>query len=127
MTQRYDIDTTKVWIVGNKNFGTNNGIFYRRRGDNNYCTQRVNIRQQALKINNDLKSQWGNKYIDLIGMVIDENGKVPVFTDSCMFISQDTRHLTRAGAIYFARLIDHNQSFTLLNRPSSGPTASAVY
>lgn len=127
LTQRYDIDTTKVWIVGNKNFGTNNGIFYRRRGDNNYCTQRVNIRQQALKINNDLKSQWGSKYIDLISMVIDEQGKVPVFTDSCMFISQDTRHLTRAGAIYFARLIDHNQSFTLLNRPSSGPTASAVY
>ena len=127
LAQRYDIDTTKVWIVGNKNFGANNGIFYRRRGDNNYCAQRVNIRQQALKINEDLKAQWGNRYIDLIGMVIDEQGKVPVFTDSCKFISQDTRHLTRAGAIYFARLIDHNQSFTLLNRPAGAPTASAVY
>ncbi|TWV93009.1 hypothetical protein [Chitinophaga pinensis] len=127
LTQRYGIDTTKVWIVGNKNFGANNGIFYRKRGDNNYCTQRVNIRQQALKINNELKAQWGSRYIDLIGMVIDEQGRMPVFTDSCMFISQDTRHLTRAGAIYFARLIDHDKSFTLLNRPSGGPTASVVY
>lgn len=118
LTHRYNIDTTKVWIVGNKNFGANNGIFYNRRGDNNYCAQRVNIRQLALKINEDFKAQWGNRYIDLIGMVIDGKGKVPVFTDSCKFISQDTRHLTRAGAIYYARLLDNSRSFTLAGRQS---------
>lgn len=127
LTHRYNIDTTKVWIVGNKNFGANNGIFYNRRGDNNYCAQRVNIRQLALKINEDFKAQWGSRYIDLIGMVIDGKGKVPVFTDSCMFISQDTRHLTRAGAIYFARLLDNSRSFTLANRPSRPLSANTRY
>jgi peptidoglycan/LPS O-acetylase OafA/YrhL len=127
IASRYHIDTTKVWIVGNKNFGANNGIFYNRRGDDSYCVQRVNIRQQALEINRDLKAQWGDKYIDLIGMVIDEEGKVPVFTDSCMFISQDTRHLTRAGAIYFARLLDNSRSFTLVSGQSRTLGARAAY
>jgi hypothetical protein len=31
---------------------------------------------------------------------------VPVFTPSRKFISEDCRHLTRAGAQYFAQLFD---------------------
>lgn len=115
LKHQYNIDTSKVWVVGTKNFGTNNGIFYNKKGDNNYCAQRVDIRPQALKLNNELKAQWGDRFIDLIGMVIDHDNKVPVFTDNCMFISQDCRHLTHAGAVYFASLLNNNRSFTLGN------------
>jgi hypothetical protein len=38
--------------------------------------------------------------------MIDEQQTVPVFTPACKFISQDTRHLTRAGAQYIGRLFD---------------------
>jgi peptidoglycan/LPS O-acetylase OafA/YrhL len=114
--RRFDIDTAKVRIVGTKNFGSNNGIYYNKKGDNTYCVQKAAIGQKFLIKNKELKAEWGNKYIDLIGMVIDESGKVPVFTDSCMFISQDCRHLTRAGAMYFSRLLNNDLSFKPADR-----------
>ena len=48
---------------------------------------------------------WGDKYIDLINLVIQPNGKVLVFTPECKFISQDTKHFTKYGAEFFAVLL----------------------
>ena len=111
LAKKFSIDTLKCWNVGTKNFGSNNGIFYIRRGSNSYCNQRTDIDAGFLERNNDLKNQWGRKYIDLIGMIADNNGNIPVFTPDCKFISQDCRHLTHAGAVYFAQLLDNNQIF----------------
>ena len=58
--------------------------------------------------NNALKKQWGKKYVDLIGTIIDAKSSIPVFTSDCKFLSQDCRHLTKAGAIYFADKIDND-------------------
>ena len=52
--------------------------------------------------------EWGNHYIDLIEPVLDGDN-VKVFTDDNRFISQDCRHLTEAGAEYYARLLDFSQ------------------
>jgi peptidoglycan/LPS O-acetylase OafA/YrhL len=110
---KFNIDFTKVWNVGTKNFGSNNGIFYNKRGSKNYCHQRVYINPAFLKTNDDLQNQWHDKYINLIEMIVDEKGAIPVFTPDCKFISQDCLHLTHAGAVYFARLINNNNSFKL--------------
>jgi peptidoglycan/LPS O-acetylase OafA/YrhL len=109
----YNIDTSKVWNVGTKSFGSNNGLFYNKRRSDSYCGQRVDIGQECRQLNNEMKDEWGDKYIDLIGMVVDSSGAVPVFTDDCMFISQDCKHLTRAGAKYFAKLLDSDQPHNL--------------
>lgn len=110
--KKFNIPDNKVWCIGTKNFGINNGIFYNYRGDD-YCNQRTSMEEGYIKQNNLLKTEWGNRYIDLIGLVIDSKSKVPVYTANCKFISQDCRHLTKAGAKYFANLIEAQPDFIL--------------
>jgi peptidoglycan/LPS O-acetylase OafA/YrhL len=103
--QTHEIDTAKVWMVGTKNFGVYNGVFYNKKHDAHYCSQRTEMDTGYFEKNELLKKQWGSKYIDLVGMVIDKEGKMPVFTPGCKFISQDAHHLTSNGAVYFAGLL----------------------
>ena len=103
---KYDIDVNKVKITGFKNYGVSNGVFYNRRGQNDYCLQRVAVPQKFVDLNNVYKKEWGDKYIDLMGSVINTEGKVPVFTPNCKFISQDCKHFTKSGAIWYASLYD---------------------
>ncbi|SFR31335.1 Peptidoglycan/LPS O-acetylase OafA/YrhL, contains acyltransferase and SGNH-hydrolase domains [Robiginitalea myxolifaciens] len=100
-----DLPINKIWYVGTKNFGINNGLFYNYSGQD-YCQQRTKMESGYLLKNDSLKMLWGDRYIDLISRIIDDNGTVPVFEDDCMFISQDCRHLTKAGAKFFAHLFE---------------------
>jgi len=109
----FGVDTTKAWCVGTKNFGVNNGVFYNHWSDANHCLQRTKIDESFIDLNTRLKQEWGNKYVDLLGRVIDSDSSVPVFTPDCKFISQDCRHFTRAGAAYFARLLERDTTFIL--------------
>jgi hypothetical protein len=102
----YNIDDSKVWNVGTKNFGQNNGIFYSKRETEKYFNQRTSMLEGYLETNEKLKKEWGNRYIDLVALVADKNKTVPVFTPDGKFISQDCRHLTKAGAKYFGSLIN---------------------
>lgn len=110
--KKLDIDESKTWCTGTKNFGINNGIYYNYTGED-YCLQRTSLKDGSLKINDILKKEWGEKYIDLIDLVIDKEHTVPVFTPNCKFISQDTRHFTKYGAEYFAYLIENTPGFVL--------------
>jgi peptidoglycan/LPS O-acetylase OafA/YrhL len=111
--KKFILDTSKVWNVGAKNFGSNNGIFYNRKHDAAYCGQRTKMGENFFKQNASSKEEWGNRYIDLIGMVVDENEKMPVFTPDCKFISQDCTHLTHSGAVYFAQLLEKHPYFNI--------------
>jgi hypothetical protein len=115
LAAEYNIDTNKVWNVGTKNFGSNNGIFYNQPRNENYCQQRTHMRPGVLERNQMLKTEWGKRYVDLIGLVVDKDNKVPVFTPDCKFISQDCSHLTEAGAKLFASLVDFDKVFGTLN------------
>jgi hypothetical protein len=99
------VDESKIWGVGIKNFGVSNGIYYNYSGDD-YYGQRTLMHKGTLQKNDVLKSRWQDRYIDYIAKIIDENAKVPVFTPAGRFISHDGRHLTKAGAQYFAQLFD---------------------
>lgn len=93
-----------IWVVGTKSFGTSNGLHYNQPRDKNYCLQRTLPEPAVVLANESLRDLAGDRFIDLLGRVTDSAGTVPVFTPNCKFISQDTRHLTRAGATYFAEL-----------------------
>ena len=94
-------------IVGTKNFGENNGQFYVKRGSQDYYNQRTRMEGLYYKETNDrLKNKYGNRYLDIIGLVIDKNGTMPVFTPDHHFVSQDCRHFSKGGAKWFATLID---------------------
>jgi peptidoglycan/LPS O-acetylase OafA/YrhL len=107
-----EIDLEKVYCIGTKNFGSNNGIFYNYKGKD-YYEQRTPMIKGTLDLNNSLKTQWENNFIDLIGYVIDENNKMPVFTPDHRFISQDCSHLVQAGAQYYSVLIENDENFIL--------------
>lgn len=47
----------------------------------------------------------GKNYIDLFDVLDDGTGTVPVFTSERQFISQDRKHLTRAGARYLGEKV----------------------
>ena len=95
----------KLYVIGIKNFGFNNGIPYNNKNKN--CIEyRTSLKDGILKLNNDLSKEWGIKYIDLIKLVSDSGGRVLVYTPDCKFISQDTDHLTSFGAKYYAYLLD---------------------
>jgi exosome complex RNA-binding protein Rrp42 (RNase PH superfamily) len=64
------------------------------------------MKSDFLKTNHALKKLWGKRYIDLISLIINPDNKVLVFTPDCKFISQDTWHLTKPGAAFFATLLD---------------------
>lgn len=100
-----NIDQEKLWVVGTKNFGYNNGIYYNYRGDG-YYKQRTKMENGYIEENNKMKNIWKGRYINYIDSVIDSRQTVPVFTPSKKFISQDCRHLTKAGAIFYAKIFN---------------------
>lgn len=99
-------EKTRFVLVGEKNFGENNGQIYRHRFDENYHQLTMDMEDGYAIKNNYLKTIYSDCFIDMIGLVQKKNGKIPVFTEDGRFISQDCRHLTKAGAQYYASLID---------------------
>lgn len=102
---------TEVWGIGTKNFGVNNGQIYIKRNQPDYFKQTVKINPNFFKINDKLKDQWEDKYVDLLQYSLASDSSVIVFSDNHQFISQDCRHLTQAGAQYFANKIDFRKIF----------------
>ncbi len=96
----------KLYVIGNKNFGESNGIIYAKRSTEGYFRQKVKMPEGLMKQNLEESEKYGDHYINLMSLVSDENGMVRVFTDDNKFISQDCRHLTKAGAQYFSRILD---------------------
>ncbi|MBP3440220.1 MAG: acyltransferase [Tidjanibacter sp.] len=101
----------KVFGLGTKNFGESNGVIYKNRNQTDYFEQTIQINPNFFAVNDKWKNQWGDYYIDLLGLSTTEDGTIRVFTDDKKYISQDCRHLTQHGAIWYARTIDWNNIF----------------
>lgn len=93
-------------VVGEKNFGENNGQFYINRNKPYYFEQRTKVNEKILENNIYMKSLYGNRYLDLLSLVIDKENTVPVFSPDHHYISQDCYHFSKGGAVWFAQLID---------------------
>lgn len=96
----------KFYIIGEKNFGENNGQIYRHRFDKDYHEMTIRMEQGYAEKNERLKSLYPDSYVDMIAKVQYPDGSVRVFSDDGRFISQDCRHLTKAGAQHYAKLMD---------------------
>lgn len=101
----------KVMGISTKNYGSCNGIIYKNRGAYNYFKQVAKIDPGYKELNAEWKSQWGEDYIDLLTPSLVDDQHVRVFTDDNRFISQDCRHLTQAGAQWYAKVLDLNSLF----------------
>ena len=103
-----NVDADIVYCIGTKNFGTCNGTIYSHRFSDYYFSQTVSLDPGYEALNREKKEKWGDHYIELIEPVLVD-GRVRVFSDDNMFLSQDCRHLTEAGAKYYARILDLSQ------------------
>lgn len=97
------IEHGKIWIFGTKNYGFSNGIHYRKiKNNRDYAGYRTVVKSYIAAENVKLKEEWKDRYIDLITPFCDKDGKIIVFTPEGRFISIDTIHLTRDGAVFYA-------------------------
>lgn len=94
----------EIWGIGTKNHGTSNGIFYKNRHHVDYFAQRTTILHDFYAVNQLLREEWKEKYVDLQRLTLQPDSTVPVFTPDRHFITYDGRHLTPAGARYYAQL-----------------------
>ena len=94
----------EIWGIGTKNHGTSNGIFYKNRHHVDYFAQRTTILHDFYAVNQLLREEWKEKYVDLQKLTLQPDSTVLVFTPDCHFITYDGRHLTPAGARYYAQL-----------------------
>ena len=97
-----------VIVVGEKNFGSSNGQIYMLRNKDNYFDQYIDVYcpEQYIIQNKKFSSKYGARFLDLMNMVTNKDGKVKVFTPDKHYISVDCNHFSRGGAIYFGQLID---------------------
>lgn len=108
---RYLKSACKVFGIGTKNFGNCNNQVYSKRFFKGYY-EITNELPTAYRLANEIaKKHWGDNYIDLIKPAMVDSARVRVFTDDHKYISQDCRHLTKAGARWYASVIDWNRIF----------------
>lgn len=107
----YHINPSKIYGIGTKTFGDSNGIIYKNRHSTNYFQQTIAPRKEYVELNKQWSESWGDHYINLMELSLDENGNVKIFTPDKMFMSQDCRHLTQAGAKYMASMINFDKIF----------------
>lgn len=103
----------KIMGIGTKNYGSCNGIIYKNRTSADYFKQVAEIEDYGyILLNEQWKEAWGEKnYIDLLTPAMIDQAHVRVFTDDNRYISQDCRHLTPAGAQWYARILDWENIF----------------
>jgi len=95
------------YLIGTKNFGFNNN-FIVRKSTSEAKSYYVKPNQTAITFNQIEASIWQGRYIDIFSVLLNEEQKVPMFTDYQKLISFDTNHLTPDGAAYVGSLLLKN-------------------
>ncbi len=99
------LGATRLVVIGIKNFGWNMNAVMRLDESVRY-SYRAEVLEEARAENADaVRTLPAESFVNLIAILADENGRVPVFTPDRKIISQDREHLTKAGAAYVGRLM----------------------
>ena len=104
-------EQSTVWGIGTKCYGDINEQIYIHRSSPNYRNTSLPIRNDYLILNEKLKKDWGDHYIDMIGISTIDNGLIRIFTPDGKFISHDCLHLSKDGASWYASQIDWSTIF----------------
>ena len=94
-----------ILVLGMKNFGFNNNAVMLLPEDERR-RYRARPYPELVEGNRDARAAIPvGMFVDLFALLDDGSGTVPVFTPDGLFISQDRRHLTQAGAEYLGRRV----------------------
>jgi len=92
-------------VIGTKNFGRNNNAIVRLPAKQRFG-YRARVLEEVWLDNKEFAAALPSHiFIDVLALLADENGRVPVFTEDGRFISPDTKHLTRDGALFLGKLL----------------------
>ena len=95
-----DLDKTAL-VVGAKNFGWNNNavmLLPESRRYDFHALPLKRVREANKQVSQAISGHPSLVFVDIMALLADEQGRVPVFTPGHRFISQDRTHFTRAGA-----------------------------
>ncbi|MDB5679471.1 acyltransferase [Sphingomonas bacterium] len=100
------LDTgARIIVLGTKNFGWNNNAVMLLDPAIRY-TYRAKVLDSALATNEfERRAVPPAQFVNLLGMLMDGQHRVAVFTPDHKFISQDRQHLTSAGAAYVGSIV----------------------
>lgn len=104
----FKCDIENVYCFGTKDFGNSNGIHYNRLNKiSSFTDYYTSMKTGVLETEHKLKNEWSTHYVSLIEPLENKSSnEVLVFTPDGKFISQDTLHLTKCGAEYYAKILD---------------------
>ncbi len=109
------VDKEKIWVIGTKNFGECNDMIYLRRNRDDYFDTTIKPSEDSLLLNQKMKNLYKDHYIDLMAPIMNDSNEVSVFTNDNKFISQDCRHLTQYGAMFYAEVLNLEAIFSKLH------------
>ena len=104
-------------IVGVRNYGWNNDAVMLLPESRRYA-YRARPLTAVVAANAAGRVRLAPYYVDLLGMLEDADGRVPVFAPAHKFISQDRTHVTRAGAIFVGAILFRAPAFRDLPPPA---------
>ncbi|MYM59626.1 acyltransferase family protein [Vibrio sp. OCN044] len=90
-------------FIGTKNYGFNNNFVKQLHWDDS-VDYMVDINHSNILANQDQSEIFAEKYVDLLELTRDGN-KTRLFTNEHRFLSFDTDHITKHGAIYIGNLL----------------------
>lgn len=115
--KQLDLARQQVLVIGTKNFGWNNNAVMLLPPQTRYS---FHVRPLAkVSVGNALLREAlapfpHVAFVDVMGLLADDDGKVPVFTPDKKFISQDREHYTRAGARYVGAVMLESQAVSAI-------------
>lgn len=95
----------KLIIVGNKCFSKNSRVWLKRHSGDYYSTN-VEVSEEFLQHNDEMKEKYGDHYIDMMSYILVENNYERVFTEDKYYISVDGKHLSQEGAMFYAHVLN---------------------
>ena len=109
--QRQLKESCQVYGIGTKTFGKSNNQFYSHRWSESYFESKTQLPEEYRRANVLAKEHWGEHYIDLIKPALTDSNHIRVFTPDHKYISQDCKHLTQAGAKWYASVLNLDKIF----------------
>jgi hypothetical protein len=114
LARLHDETSAPVIIIGRKSFGYNNNAIMRLPPAQRFGWRVAPLDEAARANEAARRALPPATYVDMIAMLADAQGRVPVFTPEHKFISQDREHLTRPGAIYVGGIVFRHPALAAL-------------
>jgi len=98
----------KIVVIGTKNFGWNMNAVMLLNQHERYGYRAQVLRDVVMENERLARALPSEYFVNLLVLISDGDGRVPVFTEDNKFISQDREHLTKDGAKFIGKkLFEH--------------------